>query len=160
MQRENELACTPPQCGSISGQAKTWVGWPPYSEIYFGEPVKQAVVALNDIGGGENQVYTEFAEPDGTFTIGDIPDGQYMLSIFDENLDYIIRYVTFQLPDPVTGSRDLDLNVDGDVNGRTGAYPCRPLVRVALGLRVPGQRPGRQPRSDPRRRGGQRHSGL
>ena len=47
-------------------------------------------------------MFTGFGDPDGSFAIGNIPDGTYTLSIFDENLDWIIRYVTFTLPDPVT----------------------------------------------------------
>ena len=120
--------CDP--CGSITGTAKTWVGWPHYSEIYFGEPIPTPTVALSDIGGSEEQVYTGFGEPDGSFTIGSIPDGTYTLSIFDENLDWIIRYVTFTLPDPVTGSRDLDLNVE-DVKGELGVPVARWFGRVS-----------------------------
>lgn len=120
-----ELApCDSPPCGSISGTARTWVGFPPYSENYFGEPIPSPIVALSDIGGSEEQIYTGFGNPDGTFAIADIPDGTYTLSILDENLDWIIRYVTFTLPDPVTGSRDLDLNLE-DVNGELGVPVAR-----------------------------------
>ena len=117
-------ACTGAACGSVEGTAKTWVGWPPFDQVFFGDPVKQAVVALSDTGGTEEQVYTAPANPDGSFTIGDIPDGTYTLSIFDENLDFIMRYVTFTLPDPVTGSRELDLNVE-DVKGESGVPVAR-----------------------------------
>lgn len=114
--------CDP--CGSITGTARTWVGWPNYSEIYFGEPIPTPIVALSDIGGTEEQVFTGFGDSDGSFAIGSIPDGTYTLSILDENLDWIIRYVTFTLPDPVTGSRDLDLNVE-DVKGELGIPVAR-----------------------------------
>ncbi len=148
--------CAP--CGSITGTARTWVGWPHYSEIYFGEPIPTPIVALSDTGGTEAQVFTGFGEPDGSFSIANIPDGTYTLSIFDENLDWIIRYVTFTLPDPVTGSRDLDLNVEdvrGDLRG-----PRRTLVRQALWLRRRGQRARRCRRPDSGRGGGQRSQGL
>ena len=118
-------ACAGPSpCGSVSGTARTWVGWPPYDQIYLGDPIPEPIVALSDIGGSEEQVYTGRGDPEGSFTIGDIPDGTYTLSIFDENLDWIIRYVTFTLPDPVTGSRDLDLN-QTDVKGESGIPVAR-----------------------------------
>lgn len=120
----------PSPCGSVSGTAKTWVGWPPYDQIYFGEPVPEPLVALSDTGGSEEQIYTGRGNPDGSFTIGDIPDGNYTLSIFDENLDWIMRYVNFTLPDPVTGSRDLDLN-ELDVKGESGVAVARWFGRLS-----------------------------
>ena len=125
-----DLPATCSPCGSISGTAKTWVGWPYYNEIFFGEPVPSPIVALSDIGGSEAQVFTGFGDPDGSFAIGNIPDGTYTLSILDENLDWIIRYVTFTLPDPVTGSRVLDLNVE-DVKGELGVPVARWFGRAS-----------------------------
>jgi len=126
-----------PSCGSVSGTARTWVGWPPYDTIDFGDPVREAIVALSDVGGNDEQVYTRTSDPDpntgvtnpnpdtGEFSIENIPDGTYTLSIFDRNLDFLMRYVTFTLPNAnqdVNGN--LDLNTL-DVNGESGIAVAR-----------------------------------
>jgi hypothetical protein len=51
-------------------------------------------VALNNIGGNDEQVYTARANTDGTFVIADVPPGQYQLVLWDSQLLYITQFVS------------------------------------------------------------------
>ena len=47
-------------------------------------------VALSDLNHGDQQVYLAKANNDGTFTIDDVADGSYQVTIWDDDQDYII----------------------------------------------------------------------
>ena len=95
--------------GSISGRALNWVGWPPFDELVpdAAEPVRNAYIALSNNANDVTQ-YVGQADGDGNFSIPEVPAGDYTLSIWDEQLSYIIRFV----PLTVSGGQALDL---GDV---------------------------------------------
>ena len=98
---------------TITGRARTWVGWPPFDNLIFSQPVNRPWVALTNLGGSafgdEVQVFTGRGNPDGTFTIPDVPAGSYQVAIWDNPLDYIIRFLTVNV---APGDTTVDL---GDV---------------------------------------------
>ena len=57
------------------------------------EPVAEPYVALSDTAQ-RPQVYTGRGNPDGNFTIQNVPAGTYTLAIWDDQLDWIIRFMT------------------------------------------------------------------
>jgi large repetitive protein len=86
--------------GSIEGLVRTVFEFDtPGALVTFGPPVERPWIALNDIGGDDQQVYLGRGEPDGSFTIEAVPPGLYQMVIWDENLQYIISFRTVQLPD-------------------------------------------------------------
>ncbi|MBW7881053.1 MAG: pectin esterase [Caldilineaceae bacterium] len=60
----------------------------------LGNPVPRPYIALNNISGNDEQVYTGRGNVDGTFTIPNVPPGQYQLVYWDFAQDYIIQFVT------------------------------------------------------------------
>ncbi len=86
---------------TINGTVVDWTGWPPFEEIVYNEPVYRPWIALNQTGVGalESQMYTGRGNPDGSFTIPDVPAGTYSMAIWDEPLDYIITYRSVIVPD-------------------------------------------------------------
>jgi len=99
--------------GSIKGTARNELGWPPDEAVTLGEPVAEPYVALSD-SSTDQQVYTAQGNKDGTFTIPRVPAGSYTLAIWDEQLDYIIRFLTVD----VAPGQQIDLNqLDGNGDG-------------------------------------------
>ena len=120
-----EMPFEAPGTGTISGNARTWLGWPPFDTLTFGEPVAapaQGYVALSNGGPAidsappsEQQVYTAPIGPEGDFVIEGVPPGIYTLALWDFDLDWIIRFTLVTVgPD-----QDVDLNTV-DVNGQSG----------------------------------------
>ena len=131
---------TAPTTGKITG---TVVGvkqyYPPVGgsfNQYWGsvgskldKPIADAVLSLNDLGNGDQSVWVGRAAADGTFTIPDVPDGNYMLTWWDEAQNYILQLVQVtvsngetvdlkQLPlngwwTPLSGHVFLDANKNG-----------------------------------------------
>jgi polysaccharide lyase family 4-like protein/copper-binding protein NosD len=82
-----------PGTGTINGTARNWQGWPPFDNLIIGEdPVSNAYVALSS-ATSDDQAFTGQADADGNFSIQNIPPGDYFLSIWDEQLSYIIRFL-------------------------------------------------------------------
>jgi len=54
----------------------------------------RAWVGLNDVAGDGANIRTVHAEPDGTFTLDGIPNGNYQLVVWDDYLDQIIAFQT------------------------------------------------------------------
>jgi large repetitive protein len=101
-----------PGTGSISGHAVNWQGWPPFDTLIFDQnhPVDQPYVALSD-SSTDTTLWVGRGDSDGNFNIPNVPAGTYNMSIWDEQLNYIIRF----LPVTVTASGD-GHNVDlGDI---------------------------------------------
>lgn len=63
-------------------------------DLNLGQPVPSPYLALNNIGGDDEQVWTGRGNPDGTFAIEDVPPGHYQLVIWDLPQDYIIQFLT------------------------------------------------------------------
>ena len=95
--------------GSITGRAVNWQGWPPFDTLIFDQnhPVKQPFVALTD-SGTDQTVWVGRGDSDGNFNIPGIRAGDYTLSIWDEELSYIIRFL------PVTVGSNEEVTL-GDV---------------------------------------------
>jgi hypothetical protein len=86
--------------GTITGvvaAVRTYV--PAKGGIIGGEPMVGSVVdhvidspwlALSDLGAGDTAVWVGQGNPDGSFTIPNVPDGSYTLSWWDEPQDYIL----------------------------------------------------------------------
>ncbi|MBV1853885.1 right-handed parallel beta-helix repeat-containing protein [Catellatospora tritici] len=96
-----------PGTATISGTARNWQAWPPFEVLTMGEPVEKAYLALSD-SASDNTVFVGRGDADGNFSIANVPAGTYNMSIWDEQLNYIIRF----LPVTVTAGQRLDL---GDV---------------------------------------------
>lgn len=88
-----------PGTATVIGNAYLWRGWPPYDqlEIALDEPVANAYVALSDTT--TNQV-VDVAQADaaGHFDITGVPAGDYNVAIWDEQMSYIMRFLTLTVP--------------------------------------------------------------
>jgi len=62
----------------------------------------RAWVGLNSAAGTGPNIAAVHAEPDGTFSIGEVPDGLYQLVIWDDYLDQIIFYQSVSVSGGVT----------------------------------------------------------
>lgn len=64
---------------------------PPDFTFYTGAPVPGCWVGLNDLSVGIGRgVFAGPCDEDSNFSIPNVPDGSYQLTIWDKNLDYII----------------------------------------------------------------------
>ena len=98
--------------------------------ILLGNVVRRPYVALNNIGGNDEQVYTGRGNVDGTFSIANVPVGLYQLVMWDGPLDHIISFQTVRVEDEgqvinlgdigiprwfgtIRGKVFIDLNEDG-----------------------------------------------
>lgn len=81
-----------PGTGSISGTAKNWKAFPPFEELQTSEPVENPYVALSS-SATDTTLYVGQGDADGNFHIPNVPPGSYTLSIWDEQLSYIIRFL-------------------------------------------------------------------
>ena len=93
------------------------------------KPMADAVLSLNDLENGDQAVWVGRGGADGTFTIPNVPDGNYQLTWWDEPQDYILQLVNVtvangevvdlgQLPlmgwwTQITGHVFLDANKNG-----------------------------------------------
>ena len=64
--------------------------WTGFSGAKVNGPVDNAWVALSDLQNGDQAVYVAPANPDGTFEINNVPDGNYLFTWWDEQLHYIL----------------------------------------------------------------------
>ncbi len=99
----------PPQgSGSITGRIREAVEAGAEGQVVAGKAVPRPYVALNNLSGNDEQVYTGRGNPDGTFTIPNVADGLYQLVIWDFPQLYIISFETVQ----VTGGQAVNV---GDI---------------------------------------------
>ncbi|NPV69463.1 MAG: pectin esterase [Firmicutes bacterium] len=81
--------------GVIKGRVLTIVDFePPLRPAMLGEPIDRPWIALTDIGGNDEQVYTGRGDSNGNFFIENVPPSLYQMAIWDEPLDYIISFLT------------------------------------------------------------------
>jgi len=74
-----------PPVGGITGEPGLLGGKPNH-------PIDSPWVALSDLNGGDTAVYIGQGNPDGTFSIPNVPDGDYSLGVWDEPQDYIFNF--------------------------------------------------------------------
>jgi hypothetical protein len=67
----------------------------PITEL--GRVVPRPYLALNNIGGDDEQVWMGRGNADGTFTIPNVPVGLYQLVVWDKPLDQIISFLTVEV---------------------------------------------------------------
>ncbi|MGW6278598.1 hypothetical protein [Kribbella sp. NPDC055071] len=133
--------------GEITGTARNWQGWAPFDQLTLGEPVANPFVALSD-STTDTTVYIGQGDGDGNFDIQNVPAGSYNLSIWDEQLNYIMRILPITVtaggtavvedPDPVRPDEHgvgvsrwfgwLDGHVYKDLNGNQVRDPGEPGI--------------------------------
>jgi hypothetical protein len=113
------LDFTNPGTGEVTGQARNWQGWPPFDVLTYGEPVHDPYIALSDSNSNET-LFVGQGDSQGNFDIQNVPAGDYNVSIWDEQLSYIIRF----LPVHVDAGQSVDLN-ETDVLGESGVGVSR-----------------------------------
>jgi hypothetical protein len=102
--------------GLITGTARSISLDDESGVIQLGNPVVSPYIALNNIGGNDEQVYTGRGNPDGTFTIPNVPAGLYQLVVWDLPLDHIIQFFTVEVPKDNCGGNLRPCTVDiGDI---------------------------------------------
>jgi hypothetical protein len=95
--------------GEITGQARNWVEWSPYTTGTYNDPVENPFVALSD-ATTDQQVYVGQGDGAGNFDIQNVPAGTYNLAVWDEQLSYIMRFK----PVTVAAGETVDVNDTGD----------------------------------------------
>ena len=105
--------------GEITGTARNWVEWAPYTTGTYNDPVEQPFVALSD-SATDRTVYVGRGDDAGNFDIQNVPAGSYNLSIWDEQLSYIMRFK----PVTVAAGQIVDVNDTGD-DGSVGVGVSR-----------------------------------
>ncbi|MBI5674686.1 MAG: hypothetical protein HZC48_02500 [Nitrospirae bacterium] len=108
----NELGTLPNpggNTGTITGQViKAHQSRPPLFTIEAGEAASDCYVGLNTMGAGTQRgVYVAACNPDGSFTIDNVPPGTYQIVIWDRPLDIIFAFRTAIVPDTPGASVDL-----------------------------------------------------
>jgi hypothetical protein len=108
------FVCSPqafatPGTGEVVGQARNWVEWAPYTVGTFNDPVENPFVALSD-SSTDRTIYVGQGDADGNFDIPNVPAGDYNLSVWDEQLSYIMRFK----PVTVAAGQTVDVNDIGD----------------------------------------------
>jgi len=78
-----------PQQNGLPYQGGTWGG---LNGAKVTGPIEDAWVALSDLQNGDTAVYVGKANPDGSFYIPGVPDGNYLFTWWDEKLHYILDW--------------------------------------------------------------------
>ncbi len=73
--------------------------WTGFSGTKVTGHVPNGWVALSDLQNGDVAVYVGRANPDGTFEINHVPDGNYLFTWWDENLNYILDWIQVTVSD-------------------------------------------------------------
>jgi hypothetical protein len=103
-----------PGTGEITGTARNWVEWTPYTVGTFTDPVENPLVALSD-ATTDRTVYVGRGDEAGNFDIQNVPAGDYNLAVWDEQLSYIMRFKPVHM-DP---GQTVNVDENGD-DGSTG----------------------------------------
>lgn len=64
--------------------------WAGFSGVKVTGPIEDGWIALSDLQNGDQTVYVGPANPDGTYLIENVPDGSYLFTWWDANLNYIL----------------------------------------------------------------------
>ncbi|MEW6400310.1 MAG: SdrD B-like domain-containing protein, partial [Chloroflexota bacterium] len=73
--------------------------WSGFTGTKVTGPITNGWVALSDLQNGDQVVYVAPANPDGTFVINSVPDGNYLFTWWDENLHYILDWIQVTVSD-------------------------------------------------------------
>jgi len=79
-----------PQNGGLPYYGAQWNG---LNGAKITGPITDAWIALADLQNGDTAVYVAPANPDGTFTISHVPDGNYFFTYWDYKLHYIMDWM-------------------------------------------------------------------
>ena len=84
----------------------------PLTGLFDGKPFPGCWVALNDVGATNEMLYAAPCDDNSFFSIPNVPDGRYAITIFDTNLDMIFAIVPVDVADGQCNGGPCDL---GDV---------------------------------------------
>ena len=79
-----------PQTGALPYYGDIWNG---FNGAKVTGPITDGWVALTGLQNGDTAVYVGRANPDGTFQIDNVPDGDYLFTWWDNNLHYILDWI-------------------------------------------------------------------
>jgi uncharacterized repeat protein (TIGR01451 family) len=79
-----------PATGGLSLPGTIWGG---LSGAKIDHPIDRPWITLSDLDAGDTAVYVGRGNADGTFEIGNVPDGTYTLTWWDEPQNYILDLV-------------------------------------------------------------------
>ncbi len=85
-----------PQTGALPYFGDIWSG---FTGTKVNGPITDGWIALSDLQNGDQAVYVQPANPDGTFTINNVPDGNYLFTWWDTNLNYILDWIQVTVSD-------------------------------------------------------------
>lgn len=85
-----------PQQGALPYFGDIWTG---FTGTKVTGPITDGWVALSDLQNGDQAVYVGRANPDGTFAITNVPDGNYLFTWWDTNLHYILDWMQVTVSD-------------------------------------------------------------
>jgi hypothetical protein len=136
--------------GEITGRAVNWQGWPPFDTLIFDEnhPVDKPYVTLSD-SNTDTTVWGGRGDEQGNFDIQNVPTGDYWLTIWDEQLNYILRFVQVHVDNGQTtdlsdvgvsrwfGWLDGTTYLDKNGNGQYDPGVDQPLPNSAMDQRWP-----------------------
>ncbi len=74
----------------VGGSFNKWFG---STGSRLDKPIANPVLSLNDLGNGDQAVWVGRGAADGSFTIPNVPDGNYQLTWWDEPQNYILQLV-------------------------------------------------------------------
>ena len=127
---------------SISGKVvNLHLSRPPNYTFEKGVPFSHTTpwVGLNDLATGIGKgVYAQECNPDGTFTIPNVPPGNYQLAIWDDNLDLIIASLGVTVP---AGGGEINLGEIPVFQWFTGLYNYVFYDANENGFMDPGEQP-------------------
>ncbi|HLF26304.1 MAG TPA: IPT/TIG domain-containing protein [Anaerolineae bacterium] len=79
-----------PAQGGLPFQGATWGG---FAGTQLDTPIANPWLSLNDLQNGDTAVWVGQGNADGSFTIPNIPPGNYSLTYWDQNQHYILDFV-------------------------------------------------------------------
>ncbi|MBI5566319.1 MAG: IPT/TIG domain-containing protein [Chloroflexi bacterium] len=79
-----------PQSGGLPYYGGEWNG---LNGAKVTGPIEDGWVALSDLQNGDTAVYIGQANPDGTFSIPHVPDGNYLFTYWDRKLHHILDWL-------------------------------------------------------------------
>lgn len=78
-----------------------------YNGVKEEKPIDRPWIALSDLNGGDRMIYAARGNVDGTFLINNVPDGDYSLTYWDDEQNYILDFAN------VSVKNGAQTNLDG-----------------------------------------------